>query len=147
MTVAASPVLGRPLWFELMTSDSNAAEDFYKKVVGWSSAPFKESPQPYTMFQRSGEVPVAGVMTTPEGMNAPPFWAMYVGVPKIEEGVKAHRASRRQPVLAGDRRADGRPHADDEGSAGRGVLHLRAVVRAEDAGGAAAKSARPHGSS
>ena len=88
MTVAVSPVLGRPLWFELMTSDPNAATDFYKKVVGWSSAPFKESPQPYTMFQRSGEVPVGGVLATPEGMNAPPFWAMYVGVPKLEEGAK-----------------------------------------------------------
>jgi predicted enzyme related to lactoylglutathione lyase len=27
-------------------------------------------------------------MTRPEGMNAPPFWAMYVGVPKLEEAVK-----------------------------------------------------------
>ena len=26
-------------------------------------------------------------MKTPEGMNAPPFWAMYVGVPKLEEAV------------------------------------------------------------
>jgi predicted enzyme related to lactoylglutathione lyase len=37
------------------------------------------------MFNRSGSLPVAGLMTTPEGMNAPPFWAMYVGVPKLEE--------------------------------------------------------------
>ena len=37
------------------------------------------------MFNRSGEAPVAGVLTTPEGMTAPPFWAMYVGVPKLEE--------------------------------------------------------------
>ena len=88
MTVATSTLLGRPLWFELMTTDMNAAEKFYKAVVGWTSAPFKESPQPYTMFSRSGEIPVGGVLTTPEGMNAPPFWAMYVGVPKLEEGVK-----------------------------------------------------------
>ena len=26
-------------------------------------------------------------MKTPEGMNAPPFWAMYIGVPKLEEAV------------------------------------------------------------
>jgi predicted enzyme related to lactoylglutathione lyase len=72
-----------------MTSDMNAAEKFYKNVVGWSSSPFDGAPQPYTMFNRSGEIPVAGLMTTPEGMNAPPFWAMYVGVPKLEEG-RAH---------------------------------------------------------
>ena len=71
-----------------MTVAVSPAADFYKKVVGWNSAPFKESPQPYTMFQRSGEVPVGGVLATPEGMNAPPFWAMYVGVPKLEEGAK-----------------------------------------------------------
>jgi predicted enzyme related to lactoylglutathione lyase len=68
-----------------MTSDMNAAEAFYSAVVGWASAPFPASPQPYTTFNRGGGAPVAGVMTTPEGMNAPPFWAMYVGVPKLEE--------------------------------------------------------------
>ena len=46
-----------------------------------SSTPFEGSPQPYTMFNRSGEIPVAGVMTVPADVNAPPFWAMYVGVP------------------------------------------------------------------
>ena len=85
MTVAASTLLGRPMWFELMTTDMKAAEKFYRKVVGWTSTPFEGSPQPYTMFNRRGEVPVAGLMTRPDGMNAPPFWAMYVGVPKLEE--------------------------------------------------------------
>ena len=87
MTVSTPTLLGRPLWYELMTTDTNAAEKFYKNVVGWTSQPFKGSPQPYTMFNRAGEVPVAGLMKTPEGMNAPPFWAMYVGVPKLEDAV------------------------------------------------------------
>jgi predicted enzyme related to lactoylglutathione lyase len=85
MTVATSTLLGRPLWYELMTTDMQAAETFYKKVVGWTSAPFEGSPQPYGMFSRSGEIPVAGVLKTPEEVTAPPFWAMYVGVPKLEE--------------------------------------------------------------
>jgi predicted enzyme related to lactoylglutathione lyase len=71
-----------------MTSDPKAAETFYGKVVGWSAAPFPESPQPYWVFLRSGDVPVAGLMKTPDGMNAPPFWAMYVGAPKLEETVR-----------------------------------------------------------
>ena len=29
MTTSASPVLGRPVWFELMTTDTKAAEAFY----------------------------------------------------------------------------------------------------------------------
>ena len=77
-------LLGRPLWYELMTTDMAAAETFYRNVVGWTSAPFEASPEPYTMFKRGGQIPVAGVMTRPDGMNAPPFWAMYVGVPKLE---------------------------------------------------------------
>jgi predicted enzyme related to lactoylglutathione lyase len=85
MTVADTTLLGRPLWYELMTTDTKAAEAFYRKVVGWTAAPFAGSPQPYTMFNRSQEVPVAGLMERPAGMNAPPFWAMYVGVPKLEE--------------------------------------------------------------
>ena len=88
MTVEVSTLLGRPLWFELMTSDMKAAEKFYTNVVGWGATPFEQSPQPYTMFTRSGDVPIGGLMDAPPGMNAPPFWAMYVGVPKLEEGAK-----------------------------------------------------------
>jgi len=85
MTPASSALLGRPLWFELMTTDMGAAVPFYETVIGWTSAPFEGSPQPYTMFIRSGEVPVAGLMTRPDEVKAPPFWAMYVGVPSLED--------------------------------------------------------------
>jgi predicted enzyme related to lactoylglutathione lyase len=87
MATATSTQLGRPVWYELMTSDPAAAETFYKKVIGWSSAPFKESPSPYTVFKRSGDVQVAGLMKTPEGMNMPPFWSMYVAVPNLDEAI------------------------------------------------------------
>ena len=85
MTVATTTLLGRPLWYELMTSDMKAAEAFYREVVGWKTSPFDGAGRPYTMFNRSADVPVAGVMTKPDEVKAPPFWAMYVGVPKIEE--------------------------------------------------------------
>jgi uncharacterized protein len=84
MTDGASTLLGRPLWYELMTTDMKAAETFYRTVVGWTSTPFEGSPQPYTMFIRSGGTPVAGLMTRPDEVKAPPFWAMYVGVPNLE---------------------------------------------------------------
>jgi predicted enzyme related to lactoylglutathione lyase len=87
MSAVASTVLGRPLWFELMTSDMKAAEQFYRTVVGWTSVPFDGSPEPYSMFLRNGEIPVAGVLTTPAGVEAPPFWAMYIGVPTLEKAV------------------------------------------------------------
>ena len=85
MTAATSTLLGRPLWYELMTTDMKAAEAFYRAVVGWKTSPFESASQPYTMFSRSEDVPVAGVMTKPNEVKAPSFWAMYVGVPKLED--------------------------------------------------------------
>jgi uncharacterized protein len=87
MTTTVSPVLGRPVWYELMTTDTAAAETFYRNVIGWTSAPFQGAPDPYTLFKRSGDVGVAGLMKRPEGMNMPPFWAMYVAVPNFDDAV------------------------------------------------------------
>jgi len=86
-TAAPASILGRPVWFELMTTDTNAAESFYDKVIGWTSEPFDASPTPYTQFKRGGGVAVAGLMERPEGMNMPPFWSMYVAVLKLEDAV------------------------------------------------------------
>src|SRR5262245_7967745 len=88
MTTAVSTLLGRPVWYELMTTDSAAAEAFYRKVVGWTSSPFDaSSSHPYTVFKRGGDVQVGGLIERPEDMNIPPFWAMYIGVPNLEEAV------------------------------------------------------------
>jgi predicted enzyme related to lactoylglutathione lyase len=85
--MADASLLGRLLWYELLTTDMKAAEKFYTTVVGWTVMPFEQSPQPYDMWVRAGGGPMAGVMTIPDGMNFPPHWGMYVGVPKLEEAV------------------------------------------------------------
>jgi predicted enzyme related to lactoylglutathione lyase len=64
-----------------------AAEEFYTKVVGWTVVPFEGAPEPYDMWARADGTPVGGVMKIPQGMNFPPHWGMYVGVPNLEEGV------------------------------------------------------------
>jgi uncharacterized protein len=87
MTTVASRLLGRPVWYELMTTDMAASDSFYKNVVGWSSAPFENSPNPYRVFKRAGDVNVAGLLDRPEGMNMPPFWSMYVAVPNLDDAV------------------------------------------------------------
>src|SRR6476661_2409744 len=86
-TAAPAQILGRLVWTELMTTDSRAAESFYDKVIGWTSEPFGQSPQPYTQFKRSGGAGVAGLMERPAGMNMPPFWSMYIAVPGLEDAV------------------------------------------------------------
>jgi predicted enzyme related to lactoylglutathione lyase len=86
-TAAPSSILGRHVWSELMTTDTKGAEAFYDKVVGWTSEPFGSSPTPYTRFMRSGGAGVAGLMERPKDMNMPPFWSMYIAVPKLEDAV------------------------------------------------------------
>ena len=87
MAVATSTLLGRPVWYELMTTDMKAAESFYKTVVGWTTEPFPGAGQPYTALNRSGNVSIGGIMNQPAEMKAPPFWAMYIAVPKLEDAV------------------------------------------------------------
>ena len=65
MAVATATLLGRPVWYQLMTSDMKSAENFYKTVVGWKTAPFDGAGQPYTIFNRTGDVGIGGVMTNP----------------------------------------------------------------------------------
>jgi len=86
-TAAPAQVLGRHVWSELMTTDMKGAETFYDTVVGWTSEPFGGSPHPYTAFNRSGGVAVAGVMKTPDGMGFPPFWSMYIAVPDFDQAI------------------------------------------------------------
>jgi predicted enzyme related to lactoylglutathione lyase len=85
--MADASILGRVLWFELLTTDMKAAEAFYSDVVGWTTAPFTESPDPYDVLNRSGNVGVGGVMKIPAGMNFPPHWGFYVGVPSLDDAV------------------------------------------------------------
>ena len=88
MAVATSTsVLGRPLWFELLTSNMKAAEQFYSAVVGWAITPFRSGEEPYDMLTRTPNISVGGVMTIPQGMNVPPHWVMYIGAPRLDEAV------------------------------------------------------------
>ena len=87
MAVATSTLLGRPVWYELMTTDMKAAEAFYTTVVGWQSGPFEGAGRPYTQFSRGGTNFVAGMLTKPAEVKAPPFWSMYIGVPNLEKAV------------------------------------------------------------
>ena len=146
--MTASPVLGRPLWYELMTSDTSAAETFYKSVVGWSSAPFGDAGMPYTLWNRPDGAPMGGLMTLPDELRTakvPPHWSMYVGVNKLEDGaarVKQLGGSVVSPVIDAERRA----HADSEGSAGCG-LHIYEPAAPRSRGGPPREETPPGSSS
>jgi len=79
----ADKLLGSFVWCELMTTDTAAAESFYKKVVGWTAKPFAPDGS-YTVFNNSLNSGVGGVMKNPQP-GVPPHWMMYVGTPDVDE--------------------------------------------------------------
>jgi uncharacterized protein len=83
----ADRLLGSFVWCELLTTDTAAAESFYKRVVGWTAKPFGPDGS-YTVFNNSLDSGVGGVMKLPDAakqMGAPPHWMMYVGTPNVDE--------------------------------------------------------------
>jgi hypothetical protein len=78
---------GHFLWHELLTSDPEAAKTFYRKVVGWTTAPWKDSS--YTILM-TDQTPNAGVMLMPaevKAMGVPPHWATYIGTDDVDATV------------------------------------------------------------
>ncbi len=81
---------GRFYWYDLFTTDVEAAKSFYTKLIGWGTTVFEGAGQPYTMWM-NGEAPIGGVGVLPEDARkagAPPHWTSYVLVPSVDETLK-----------------------------------------------------------
>ena len=64
------------VWYELMTTDTKAAETFYRDTVGLGAKDASMPGMNYTLLTM-GETHVAGVMDLPEDakkMGTPPNW-------------------------------------------------------------------------
>ena len=83
------------VWYELMTTDDQAAVAFYREVIGWKSADSGMPGMRYALMSE-GQYQVAGVMALPDEAcqaGASPAWTGFVGVDhvdaKAEQLVKA----------------------------------------------------------
>lgn len=86
---------GQFIWYELMTSDSKAAQDFYSKTVGWDPVDSGMPGMDYTLF-KIGETSIAGVMTLPDEVAAAggrPGWLGYVAVEDVDAKAKDFEAA------------------------------------------------------
>ncbi|WP_051116025.1 VOC family protein [Methyloferula stellata] len=77
---------GRFIWYELMTTDMEAARAFYADVLGWRA---RDASIPGSAYQilTAEDSPVAGLMSLPaEASRAgvPPHWIGYVGVDDVD---------------------------------------------------------------
>jgi hypothetical protein len=91
--MAASP--SKFVWYELMTTDLDAAAKFYADIVGWNA---QKSPTPnmdYTLFN-AGATQVAGAFALSQeqiGHGAPAAWVGYIGVANVDQSAKDLKAA------------------------------------------------------
>jgi len=76
---------GTVSWYELLTTDVDAAIKFYTQILGWTT---EESPLPdgskYVLIKLNGK-PVGGIMKTPpQAQGVPPYWGLYVTVNDVD---------------------------------------------------------------
>ncbi|ODT07051.1 MAG: glyoxalase [Mesorhizobium sp. SCN 65-20] len=78
-------------WYELLTTDLDAAEAFYTAVVGWRAEPFNQSPgMPRYIVVNAGDRGVGGLMTLPDDakqMGMPPAWLGYIYTRDVDASV------------------------------------------------------------
>jgi predicted enzyme related to lactoylglutathione lyase len=77
---------GTLVWTELITSNAEAARDFYSKLFGWDiqQRSTKWSPMPYTVFMRGDKQAGGMIQMTPEMGNMSSHWLPYFGTPDAD---------------------------------------------------------------
>src|ERR1022692_782451 len=75
-------------WFELGTTDQNAAKSFYKALFGWDADDMPMGPEGvYSMFTLEGRNTGAAytLMAEMRAHGVPPHWAIYVAVESADD--------------------------------------------------------------
>ena len=84
------PLQGSNVWYELMTTDPDAATEFYGDVVGWTIGERIPGDQDYRMIGRSDGGFAGGVLGLTSEMQqhgAKPIWLGYIGVDDVDATV------------------------------------------------------------
>jgi uncharacterized protein len=76
---------GRFVWYELITTEAEAAKAFYGKVMGWGVLDVSVPNRAYTLFTAGNDL-VSGLMDLPkEGQRTgKPAWIGYIGVDDVD---------------------------------------------------------------
>jgi len=77
---------GHFAWYELITTDMEAAKAFYIKVMGWDAHDASAPDRAYTLFS-SGKTVVSGLMNLPDDSREAggrPFWIGHVRVSDVD---------------------------------------------------------------
>ena len=81
---------GSFIWYELITSNPDAAKRFYDAVVGWDIEPQPAGEMDYRMIRRPDGGHAGGLLVLTDAMisgGARPAWLGYVAVPDVDAAV------------------------------------------------------------
>ena len=81
---AGEPGPGAFVWHELLTSDVDGALAFYAELFGWTDAPMEMGPAGTYHILKTGDTDAGGLMAMPPGVEAPPFWLVYLAVEDVD---------------------------------------------------------------
>ena len=74
------------VWYDVMTTDTQAAEAFYRQAIGWTTQDSGMPERKYTLLS-AGPTQVGGLMPIPDEaakMGARPAWMGYIGVDDVD---------------------------------------------------------------
>jgi uncharacterized protein len=85
-TMSNADIRGRFIWHELVTTDPDAASEFYSKVLPWKT---QDSGMPSYTLWMAGKTQVGGLTGLPDGAEAgsPPHWIVYIATPDVDATV------------------------------------------------------------
>ena len=71
-------------WCELMTTDVEAAKEFYTELFGWTAEAVTIDGMQYNLIKLEG-TEIGGIMALPaQAQGAPPCWGTYVTVDDVD---------------------------------------------------------------
>lgn len=96
-TVSNTPAKprGKFVWYDLMTTDTKAAEAFYRSVIGWDAKDSGMPDQCYTLLL-TGPTMVGGLMPIPDDARKAgvrPAWMGYIGVDNVDDNASRVKAA------------------------------------------------------
>jgi uncharacterized protein len=97
------PLQGSHIWYELMTTDPDAAGKFYGAVVGWEIGERLPGDQDYRMIGRSDGGFAGGVFGLKQEQldhGARPMWLGYIGVDDVDATVRRIEAKGGKGLMA-----------------------------------------------
>jgi uncharacterized protein len=86
---------GAFVWYDVMTSDTKAAQSFYHDVIGWDAVDSGMADRSYTILSK-GQTMIGGLMPIPEDARkagVPPAWMGYIGVDDVDAYAKRVKAA------------------------------------------------------